>query len=147
MDLGNEGLEEGLAGGRVTGFDDLAGVGLEGTEVFVAERLGRLGVVGGELVAAGVQAVELAGEFGDPRRACLLGHGAVLEGSEVALQRLIGSFDIRVDALDLGFALGALGVLLGERVGDRLAHERFLVEDLDEPLENRVFERLGGEAV
>lgn len=30
---------------------------------------------------------------------------------------------------------------------DRLAHERFLVEDVNEPREDRVFKRLGGEAI
>ena len=93
------GLEEGFAGGRVAGLDDLAGVGLEGVEVRVAERLGRLVVLGAEFVAAGVQAVEFAGQLGNPRGAGVLGHAALFECVEVALECLVGFLDLGVDAL------------------------------------------------
>jgi len=81
-------LQEGFLLGGVAVCDDVADVAGEGGEVVVGEGLGV--VVGfGEFGAAGFEAGELLGEGGDAGCAGLFGHGGVLEGLEVAVERLV----------------------------------------------------------
>ncbi len=74
----------------------------------------------------------------DPRAAGRLGHRALLEGAEVAVERLAGAPQLGVDPLQLGRALRLLGVKLGEGFGDRLADQRLAFEHREELFEDRL---------
>jgi len=93
-----------------------------------------------ELLAAGLEAAKPSRELGDATGAVALGHRPGLEGGEVAIERVVGPSSLRLDSPELGLAAGALGVELGERVGDRLAHHVLLGEDALELAEDRLLE-------
>ena len=98
---------------------------LEGAEFVLGGWLGVRIVllVQAELVVAGTEAGQAAVQLGDPLATCLLWQGGGLEGVEVASESGVGVLDVCLDAFDLGLAVGTLVVALGERVGDRIAHE------------------------
>ncbi|HEY3944786.1 MAG TPA: hypothetical protein VGL78_06145, partial [Solirubrobacteraceae bacterium] len=139
-------MQEGfLLGGVAVGYDVADVVG-EGGEVLVGEWFGL--VFGfGEFGAAGVEAGELLGEGGDAWGARLLGHGAGLEGAEVAVEGLVYLAQLGLDALQLLLVLRSLFLQLGEGVVDGGADDRFLLQDGEELAHDRLFEFVGGEAV
>jgi hypothetical protein len=106
-----------------------------------------LALVDDELLAVGFEAGEPVGELLDALAAGMVGYRAGLESAEVALERGVRLADLGVDSLQLGFSLRALLVELGECFPDRVADDRFLLEDCDESLKDRVVEPLGGQPV
>jgi hypothetical protein len=143
----DERLQKGLAGERVAVADGVADLALEGSDVVLGERRRRVVLVDRQLLAAGAEAGELAVEVFDALGAGGLGHGAGLERAEVAAERFVGLADVGVDAGEIGLPLWQAGLEVGVGVGDRVAHERLVGEDGGELVEDRVLERLGGEAV
>ncbi|HEX3609247.1 MAG TPA: hypothetical protein VHU14_06230 [Solirubrobacterales bacterium] len=94
-----------------------------------------------------METVQPLGQLADPWGAGGLGHGALLEGAEVAVKRLAGAAQIAVDPLQLSHPLRLLGVDLGEGFGDRLANQRLLFEHGEELLENRLLQLVSGKPI
>ena len=76
-----------------------------------------------QFFASGFEAGELAGERVDALAAERLGHGAVLQGAEVAVERGVGSGDLGVECSALLFPAGSVGVEVGGGLADRVADE------------------------
>ena len=82
-----------------------------------------------------------------PRATGPLGHRAGLEGAEVPVERPVDAMQLALYPLDLGLALRALRVELGERFLDRLSNERLLLQHRREALQDGVVEFLRRKAV
>ena len=133
-------MQQSLARRRVAALDHLAHLGLQQRQVIVAQRLALLWLLSHQLLLPGLQAAQPLGQLADPGRAGRLWHRALLEGAEVAIERLAGTAQVAVDPLQLCQPLRLLGVDLCEGFGDRLADQRLLVEHGEELFEDRLLQ-------
>jgi hypothetical protein len=107
-------LQQRLAGRLVSALDHLADLSLQQRQVLVVERLALLGFLGAQLLAPGFKPAQPLSQLADPGAAGRLGHRALLEGAEVAIQRLAGLAQLSVDPIQLLDAPGLLCIQLGE---------------------------------
>jgi hypothetical protein len=116
-DIGDEGLEKGLSRWPVASGEDLADTPSQGCQgCRVGDGLGVGCQQGFELLLAGVELVALGVEAFEARSAEVGGHVAVLEGGEVAVDRLVGSVEFGLDSPKFG----GIGVMVRVGLAGRL---------------------------
>ncbi|HEU4721522.1 MAG TPA: hypothetical protein VFS59_09185 [Gemmatimonadaceae bacterium] len=134
-------MHERLSRRGVAVADRLLDLGLERGDVGVCQRRVSVPSVVCQLLTSGFEAGELAGERVDSLAAERLGHGAVLECAEVAVERGVGPGDLGVERLTLLLPAGSVGVEVGGGLADRVADEVGLLEQAGELVEHGGFER------
>ncbi|HEY2055655.1 MAG TPA: hypothetical protein VGH14_17115 [Solirubrobacterales bacterium] len=112
-------------------------------QVLVGKGFAVLGLLCRQLRAPRLKAVQLPAQLVDPRAAGRLRHRALLEGAEVAVERLADLAGLGVDPGDLLFPLRTLGLKLLEGGGDRLLHHGLLLEDREKLTEDRLLQLAG----
>ncbi|HEX3649440.1 MAG TPA: hypothetical protein VHV49_13510 [Pseudonocardiaceae bacterium] len=118
LDLGDQGIDQGLGLGWLVAVDDLIDVG---------DDLGEFGGCGhggfaveflGQLIPALPQLLDLGGQGVQAGCGGFLAHGAVLERDEVAVHSGVGLGQLGVDRCAFGEAFGVPGGVEGLGVGD-----------------------------